>query len=555
MPAIAVNPPFPLFTDADGQPLDDAYIYIGTANQNPVSNPITVYWDSALTITATQPIRTSGGYPVYNGTPARFYTNSDYSILVRDKNGAFVYTAAGETDFISSEFVTFIQSGGGAIQRSAQDKLRDIVSVKDFGAVGNGVVDDAPAIQLAVNANTGKTIFFPAGTYYMATAAAGAYLTLAGAGTTLLLDRNAKLLFLDAAVYGINITAQMCTVRGGMLWGTNTTSPALTVACRIAAPYCVVEGNNIAYASIGTQVSATYVVKHLNNVYSNCDRYFRTSGSCADVQSRGNTYGTTTIGANAVVEINGSGGADLHDYWETQQRTKLSLACNTGSQRVQVRGKIFDSGGVTVGTSVFCRLDVENQLSYTGTSFLAIAGGGSCDATGSWLNGPGITSGVTAVVGDGNFNMASGSIIGWQVGCDLNAGAYISAGTLISQCTTGVDIATASSGIVNPVFSSNTTNIVRTTSSITSLPNAYAGSATYDPPNLADGAGATTTITVTGARAGDTAAVSFSNDLQGIILSSWVTTDTVNVRFQNETGGALDLASGTLRATISTKTI
>ena len=62
MPAISVNQPFPIFTDADGQPLDDAYIYIGAANQNPVSNPITVYWDSALTIPASQPIRTSGGY-------------------------------------------------------------------------------------------------------------------------------------------------------------------------------------------------------------------------------------------------------------------------------------------------------------------------------------------------------------------------------------------------------------------------------------------------------------------------------------------------------------
>lgn len=163
MPAIAVNPPFPLFTDADGQPLDDAYIYIGTANQNPVSNPIAVYWDPALTIAAAQPIRTSGGYPVYNGTPARFYTNSDYSILVRDKNGAFIYTAASETDFISSEFVTFIQSGTGAVNRTVQAKLRETVSVKDFGAVGDGVTDDTAAIQAAID--TVNNVHFPPGTY------------------------------------------------------------------------------------------------------------------------------------------------------------------------------------------------------------------------------------------------------------------------------------------------------------------------------------------------------------------------------------------------------
>lgn len=75
------------------------------------------------------------------------------------------------------------------------------------------------------------------------------------------------------------------------------------------------------------------------------------------------------------------------------------------------------------------------------------------------------------------------------------------------------------------------------------------GSATYNPASLADGAGATTTVTVTGALLGDFAEVSFSLDLQGITLTAWVSAaDTVSVRFQNESGGTLDLASGTLRA-------
>ncbi len=76
------------------------------------------------------------------------------------------------------------------------------------------------------------------------------------------------------------------------------------------------------------------------------------------------------------------------------------------------------------------------------------------------------------------------------------------------------------------------------------------GSATYDPPNLVDGAGATTTVTVTGAALGDyVEGVSFSNDLQGITVTAWVSApDAVSVRFQNESGGTLDLPSGTLRA-------
>lgn len=93
MSALSVEPPYPAFAEADGQPLEDGYIWIGTANLNPITNPIAAYWDSALTISAVQPIRTSGGYPVYQGTPSRIYAGIDYSIQVQNKNGTVVYTS------------------------------------------------------------------------------------------------------------------------------------------------------------------------------------------------------------------------------------------------------------------------------------------------------------------------------------------------------------------------------------------------------------------------------------------------------------------------------
>jgi hypothetical protein len=57
----------------------------------------------------------------------------------------------------------FIQAGTGAQQRTVESKLQDVVSVKDFGAVGNGVANDTAAIQAAVAAS--NTVYFPAGTY------------------------------------------------------------------------------------------------------------------------------------------------------------------------------------------------------------------------------------------------------------------------------------------------------------------------------------------------------------------------------------------------------
>lgn len=87
---------------------------------------------------------------------------------------------------------------------------------------------------------------------------------------------------------------------------------------------------------------------------------------------------------------------------------------------------------------------------------------------------------------------------------------------------------------------------------LTPLSTALTGSATYDPASLIDAAGATTTVTVTGAALGDyVACVSFDKDLQGITLTAYVSAaNTVSVRFQNESTATVDLASGTLRAVV-----
>lgn len=68
----------------------------------------------------------------------------------------------------TSEQVTFTAAGSGATLRNLVDKVREVVSVKDFGAVGDGVADDAPAIQTAIVSTMGKTLYFPSGTYRIA---------------------------------------------------------------------------------------------------------------------------------------------------------------------------------------------------------------------------------------------------------------------------------------------------------------------------------------------------------------------------------------------------
>ena len=55
----------------------------------------------------------------------------------------------------------------GAINRTINEKAQDYISVKDFGAVGDGVANDTTAIQNAVNfgITNGNAVYFPAGDY------------------------------------------------------------------------------------------------------------------------------------------------------------------------------------------------------------------------------------------------------------------------------------------------------------------------------------------------------------------------------------------------------
>lgn len=72
---------------------------------------------------------------------------------------------------IGASLVGFIQSGTGAVERTVRDKLRESVSVKDFGAVGDGTTDDTAAIQAAIDSlpATGGSVYVPPGVYMVST--------------------------------------------------------------------------------------------------------------------------------------------------------------------------------------------------------------------------------------------------------------------------------------------------------------------------------------------------------------------------------------------------
>ena len=104
---------------------------------------------------------------------------------------------------IAQADLQFTQAGTGAKPRSLTAKLRDTVSVKDFGAVGDGNADDTVAIQAAID--SGKPAYVPAGTYKIS--------------ATLNLNNGYKALIGDASLPAIVKTTAGPAIRIGTTTG------------------------------------------------------------------------------------------------------------------------------------------------------------------------------------------------------------------------------------------------------------------------------------------------------------------------------------------------
>lgn len=114
-----------------------------------------------------------------------------------------------------SNLMAFTQAGTGAVSRTLQGKALDFISVKDFGATGDGVTDDTDAIQAALD--VGGAIFIPDGTYIITS------LTIDNANTHLYGSSNA-IIECNVAVgnYAIRVAADNVYLEGFILKGAIT---------------------------------------------------------------------------------------------------------------------------------------------------------------------------------------------------------------------------------------------------------------------------------------------------------------------------------------------
>ena len=198
--------PFPgtvwTVNDSAGNPVSGAKIYTYEAGTLTAK---AVYTTSALTTAASNPVicDASGRAQFFMGGGSyrfRVFDSSDVELTAYAADNISGDVTAILAESSGASLVGFMPSGTGAVTSTVQTKLRELVSVKDFGAVVDGTTGGTAAtniagIQAAI-ATGAKEIRFPGGTYSLGTlSASSALFTVTGVGVTFVADGPVEFTF------------------------------------------------------------------------------------------------------------------------------------------------------------------------------------------------------------------------------------------------------------------------------------------------------------------------------------------------------------------------
>lgn len=358
------------FFDDSGVPLSGGKLYSYAAG---TTTPQTTYTSASGSTPLSNPIILNSGGRVPTGE-IWITAGSNYKFVLKTSTDTTLATwdnitginGTGITSNASN--VTYDPAGTGAVSTTVQAKLRQIVSVKDFGAVGNGSTDDTAAINaaiLAVNTAGGGTVVVPNGTFMVSPSTvsgiatgvacivmrdnvdidlqgtvkaisgsygAGAFYgmvrcldtglsnaSITGSGTidgnraNQIANTQASNIFLPVT-YNVNISGISCINANGMgiqfVQPSYPTVGATSTACSIEN--CFV--NNC--TNIGIQISHTLFARISNNTITTC------TNNGIDIYGEAGT----SVADNGVISVIGNviGGVLVGVFVETSNRVSVS---------------------------------------------------------------------------------------------------------------------------------------------------------------------------------------------------------------------------------------
>jgi len=230
--------------------------------------PAVVYADDTLSTPLTQPITLDASgklpSPVYTATPLRMIVKSsagttlyDVARIDGDRAELVGVSNAAWTATDLNSVLTAVQSslGGTDARFLAPAKFAEVqLSVKDFGAAGNGIADDTVPIQAALTACSvlgGGTVLVPAGAFLASsvlTIPAGVALIGASSTTAIIRNTNASGLAITTSGTG--------TVSISNLTVSHSSSSTQAAITAISTVRCIVSGVVISGHNVGVSAAA-----------------------------------------------------------------------------------------------------------------------------------------------------------------------------------------------------------------------------------------------------------------------------------------------------------
>jgi hypothetical protein len=133
------------------------------------TTPTPTYTTSAGNVARTNPIVLDAAGRVPGSGEIWLTVGTTYKFVLKDSDDVLIGTYDNITSAFNTDasLVVYTPAGAGAVTTNVQAKLREVVSVKDFGAVGNGTTNDTAAFTAALSAITASegTVFVPQGVY------------------------------------------------------------------------------------------------------------------------------------------------------------------------------------------------------------------------------------------------------------------------------------------------------------------------------------------------------------------------------------------------------
>ena len=478
-----------------------------------------------------------------------------------------------------SSLVGFQQSGTGAVARTVQDKLRrlEFDAYADFGVQADGVTDDSAAFEKAIAAAAahGRRLILPEGTAanpriiritrpLVIPSGMTAVNWLGGGSDKTIIRLDAATLATEA----IPLVGAPKFIRiAGIRFDQNNATTATSVGMMgiqngedIEIEFC--EFLNFDKMGLAFNGCCRWKVNHnkfqrssAGGLATDFNQAFLVSESARTVVDGEFAFNrcvgsaTNFAGANLSIHHNDISG------WGFGAGVTIEQTPNTYGNSIRAN-KCHSSLNV-VDVNGYCPAGIENwgynsEISYNvlyGNAGAGMDQGGKmCRVIGNicYNNGQNMPSpGISNRYGNATYN-ASGSYYDGNRCFDTQTTKTQTKGfedqsALLSEISFGPGNQWNTNGTTPEVILSATPSYYG--------PAVESAPVSWNPPSIAAGGSAAVGITVPGASMGDYVVASFDRDLQGLTLTGYVKdTNTVVVVLSNNTGAAIDVAAGNIRA-------